>query len=166
MTSIDWPGILILLFLLGTANFLPILARTVLGDHFALPVDLGRLKWFDGRDLFGPHKTWRGLAFSTLGTAAAASLTPFGAAIGTKIALLSLSGDLISSFIKRRFRLRSGAFAPGLDQGVEAVLPLWAFKEDLAITWAEICIVTALFAICELAVSPILYRLGIRRNPH
>ncbi len=166
MTSIDWSGILILLFLLGTANLLPILARTVFGDHFALPIDLGRLKWFDGRDLFGPHKTWRGFVFSTAGTAAAASLTPFGAATGAKIALLSLTGDLFSSFLKRRLRLRSGAFAPGLDQGVEALLPLWVLKEDLAINWAEICIVTAFFAICELAVSPILYRLGIRRNPY
>ena len=49
-----------LLLLLGVANGMPVLARKVLKDAFAAPVDAG-LKFVDGRALFGDSKTIRGI---------------------------------------------------------------------------------------------------------
>ena len=50
-------------------NFLPPLADVVWGQRFNWPVDGGRL-WIDGRPVFGPNKTFRGIFFSMLGGAA------------------------------------------------------------------------------------------------
>ncbi len=156
---------LILLLLLGWSNFLPILGRVFLRDRLAVPVDLG-LRLPDGRELFGPHKTWRGLGFSIAGTALAASLTPLGPGLGARLAAWSMLGDLASSFIKRRLGLKSGAKAIGLDQGLESFLPLYILQEDLGISILETTCLVVVFTALELIISPILYRIHIRKNPH
>ncbi len=156
---------LLLLLLLGWCNFLPILGRWALKDRFAWPVDLG-LKWFDKRPVFGPHKTWRGLTLAVAGTTAASAITPFGPILGAKLAGLSMIGDLIASFIKRRLGLRSGQMALGLDQGMESFLPLFLLRDEIAVEYYEILILVILFAAGELIISPILYKVRIRRNPH
>lgn len=156
---------LILLLLLGWSNFLPILGRRLLGDRLSAPVDMGG-RFPDGRDLFGPHKTWRGLAFSVAGTAAVAYFTPFGAGLGARLAAWSMAGDLASSFMKRRLGLASGARAIGLDQGLEALVPLWLLRGELGISHAEALGIAVVFAVLELVVSPVLYWIRLRRNPH
>lgn len=165
MNTANWSHIFLIVALLGLCNFLPILAHFLLKDRFSHPIDLGRIRWFDGAHLFGPHKTWRGLVISVLGTTTAASLTPIGPLLGGKLAALSLLGDLMSSFIKRRRGLKSGHMALGLDQGAESFIPLWVLKTDLAVTWGEIGIVVLMFTVIDLILSPILFRLHIRRFP-
>ncbi len=155
----------IVLILLGCANSLPIFARKLLGTRWEWPVDGGAC-WIDGRRLFGSHKTWRGIAASLTGTALAGSLTPYGAETGFLLALLSMTGDLTASFFKRRLNLKSGARAPGLDQGVESLLPLLVLKPRLGMTWLDVAVTVLLFALFELLLSPVLYKLGIRRNPY
>ncbi len=155
----------LILILLSCANTLPITARKILGKRWELPVDVG-ICWMDRRPLFGPHKTWRGLISSILGTTLVSSFTPVGMETGLYLAMLSMTGDLLSSFIKRRMNLESGARAIGLDQGIEVMLPLVCLRHRLSISLLDIGLITLLFFAVELTVSPVLYRLGIRRNPH
>jgi CDP-2,3-bis-(O-geranylgeranyl)-sn-glycerol synthase len=132
-----------LLVLVG-ANTAPILAARALGSHFATPIDAGR-RLPDGRPLFGSHKTWRGFASAII----AAAL--IGTAIGLPVWLaaatgaLALTGDLLSSFAKRRFGRTSGAWCPGLDQLPEALLPLFAMKGALVMTWPDVALTAAIF---------------------
>lgn len=157
--------IVLILLLLGISNSLPILARKIFRTKWTAPVDGGR-KWIDGLPLLGAHKTWRGLFFSVTGTMLLSSMTPAGSMNGFIIAVLSMTGDLGASFIKRRMNLKNGARAVGLDQGIEALLPLVCLKDRLFISWYEVIIITVLFAVSELTISPILYRLDIRRHPY
>ncbi len=157
--------ICLVLLLLGCANTMPIAARKLLRQRLEYPVDMG-MRWLDGRPVFGPHKTWRGLFASVAATTLFALLTPLSPVYGMFMALLSMAGDLLASFIKRRMNLKSGARAVGLDQGIEALLPLVFLKKQLYLSWQEIAIITILFAAVELVVSPVLYKLGIRRNPY
>ncbi len=154
-----------ILLILGTANFLPILARMLLKDKFATPVDMGIL-FMDNRRLFGPHKTWRGILFSIAGTSIFSSFLGFHPITGMKIAFFSMMGDLTASFIKRRMGLASGAKATGIDQVIEAALPLVILKNELVIDWPDIIIVVIIFSVAERILSVPLYKLGIRRNPH
>ncbi len=155
----------LILILLGCANTFPIAARNILGKRWEMPVDAGAC-WLDRRPLLGPHKTWRGLISSVAGTTLVSSLTPVGMETGLYLAALSMAGDLVSSFIKRRMNLESGARAIGLDQGIEVMLPLLCLRHRLSISLLDIGLITLLFFAVELSVSPVLYRLGIRRNPH
>jgi hypothetical protein len=106
------------------------------------------------------------LVLSVTGTAAAGALTPLGWISGAGLASLSMAGDLTSSFVKRRLGLESGQKAMGLDQGLESFLPLWIMKGYLRLEWGEIAIMVLVFSVLSIAFSPLLYRLGIRKNPH
>jgi CDP-2,3-bis-(O-geranylgeranyl)-sn-glycerol synthase len=160
-----WEKEITLILLLGWSNFAPILAKKIFGERFSLPVDFNLIKWFDGRPLFGPHKTWRGIFLSTATTAFLSSFTFIGPWTGAKIALFSLSGDLIASFIKRRLRFRSGQMFFGIDQGIESFLPLWLLKKNLGIAWMDILLIVLVFTFCAIILSPVLFKFKIRRNP-
>lgn len=60
-----------LLVLLTLANGTPIAAKNIFGPRFSFPLDGGTNLW-DGRPLFGPSKTVRGILVSILVTTAAA----------------------------------------------------------------------------------------------
>ena len=154
-----------LLFLLGASNTLPIIARAVLKNHFDSPVDLNR-SFFDQKPLFGPHKTWRGIAASLSGTALLSWILGLGSLKGFWLAFFSMAGDLISSFIKRRLDLKSGAKATGLDQTIESFLPLAVMKDQLHLSWLDCFGITIVFILLEMISSPIFYRLGFRRRPY
>ncbi|MDL1958682.1 MAG: CDP-archaeol synthase [Deltaproteobacteria bacterium] len=160
-----WQRDILILLLLGWSNFLPILGRVVLKERLSAPLDLG-YKWIDNRYLLGPHKTWRGIIISVIGTGLAGHFTPLGLALGLKLATCSMSGDLISSFAKRRMGFKSGSKALLLDQGLESFLPLWVLKDSLFICWTEIILIISSFTLLEIGISPLLRRLHIRRSPH
>ena len=75
-------------------------------------------------------------------------------------------GDLLSSFIKRRAGLVSSARALWLDQLPEALLPMLMAWYWLPLALWQAVVVAVLFAIANVAVSPLLFRLGIRKQPH
>ena len=160
-----WQRDVLILIFLGLCNSLPILGAVILRGHLSLPIDLG-YTWIDGRPLLGPHKTWRGLAIAIVGTGMASYFTPLGLELGIDLAIYSMSGDLISSFVKRRLGLKSGQKALLLDQGLESFFPLWILKDRLFINWIDISLIFTLFIILEICLSPLLYYLHIRRNPH
>src|SRR5438045_9247036 len=96
------PHILQLMFLMTLANGTPIVAKRIFGPRFSFPLDAGTI-FLDGRPLFGPSKTIRGILISVLITTASAPLIGLDLTIGAIIAGAAMAGDLFSSFVKRRF---------------------------------------------------------------
>jgi CDP-2,3-bis-(O-geranylgeranyl)-sn-glycerol synthase len=78
------------------------------------PLDGGRI-WRDGRPLLGSHKTVRGtLAGVIVGTVV--GLVQMMPLRGFLLAIGTIGGDIIVSFLKRRIDLKPGAPFPVADQ--------------------------------------------------
>ncbi len=149
-----------LLLLLFAANSAPVLARNVLGERCNTAIDRG-LKLRDGHFLFGRSKTWRGLVAALLLTSLAAVVLALPVALGVIIASFAMLGDLASSFVKRRLGKAPSDQAIFLDQIPESLLPLFAGRWLLDYGSATVLIVTLLFMLIALSVSPLLFKLGI-----
>ena len=158
-------AILQLLVLLSVANGAPVVAKKLLGEAWAWPLD-GGCRFIDGRPLFGASKTIRGVAVSVILTTAAAPLLGLPLAIGAIVGVTAMAGDLFSSFLKRRLDRPSSSRATGLDQIPEALFPLLACRFALALTWADIILGVAVFFAGEVVFSRLFYRLGLRDQPY
>ncbi len=154
-----------LFVMLVLANGAPVVAARMFGRHWSAPVDGGRL-WWDGRPLLGNSKTWRGVVCGTLACGLFAVISGVELLFGLLFGLLGLFGDMISSFIKRRAGLVSSARAIGLDQIPEALLPMLLAWYWLELSWVVVVGVVALFTVSNILLSPLLFRLGIRHQPH
>ncbi|WP_156302672.1 CDP-archaeol synthase, partial [Methylogaea oryzae] len=86
--------------------------------------------------------------------------------LGAWAASWSMAGDLFSSFLKRRRGLPASSRATGLDQIPEALLPALALTPWLPLGITETLAVLTVFFAAEILLSPLLYRLGIRRRPY
>ncbi len=154
-----------LIILVATANGAPVLAKRVLGARFGAPLDGGAILR-DGRPLFGPTKTIRGVVISLLTTPLAAALMGLQWKVGVLVAAGAIAGDLFSSFVKRRLGLASSAMAVGLDQIPESLLPLLASRMLLPVGLADILVGVAIFFVGEIVMSRILFRLHLRDRPY
>ncbi len=154
-----------LFVMLVLANGAPVVAARVFGRCWSAPVDGGRL-WRDGRPLLGNSKTWRGVVSGTLACGLFALIIGMGLLFGLVFGLLGLIGDMISSFIKRRAGLASSARAMGLDQIPEALLPMILAWYWLELSWLVVAGVVVFFTVSNIVLSPLLFRLGIRHQPH
>ena len=156
-----WPPLLLLL----VANGTPLLARWWLASRCSWPLD-GGLRFFDGRPLLGPTKSWRGVVAAILATALCTSLLGFSLGLGVQFALLAMAGDALGSFIKRRLSIAPQGRAVGLDQLPEALLPLWLLHHALGLGLTQVLLLVAIFTLLEMTLSPLLYRLHIRLRPY
>jgi hypothetical protein len=154
-----------LLALLTCANGTPVLAGKIFGRTLAVPVD-GNLSFLDGRPLFGPSKTLRGVVLSILITAAFAPLIGLDWKVGALVASMAMIGDLLSSFLKRRLGMSASSQFIGLDQIPETLLPLIAGRLLLPVTVLDIILVTIIFCVGALALSKVLFKLRIRDRPY
>jgi len=154
-----------LLLLLTVANGTPVIAKKLLGRRISQPLDCG-VDFIDGRPLFGPSKTIRGVVLSIVMTAAGAVVLGLGWNIGAAVGSAAVAGDLFSSFVKRRLKLAPSSKATGLDQIPEALLPLLAVSSALALTAADIAITVATFFVGEVLLSRLLYWLRLRDRPY
>ena len=157
--------ILQLLMLLMLANGTPLVARKILGERFSYPLDLG-VEFVDGRPLFGRSKTIRGVVLAVLVTMAGAPLIGLGWEIGLLVGTLAMTGDLVSSFLKRRLDMPPSSRASGLDQVPEALFPLLACRNLLSLTMADMAAGVALFFIGEVVLSRVLYKFRLRDRPY
>ncbi|MBU0663770.1 MAG: CDP-archaeol synthase [Proteobacteria bacterium] len=133
----------IVLYLLWI-NALPPLVSMFCGDRWNRPLDGGRV-WRDQQPLFGPHKTIRGILASLLGGSIVAPLIGVAWWIGALASLLAMSGDLLSSFIKRRRTLKSGTEIVILDQLFESLFPALFLGQVLDLSWEQIAAIQILF---------------------
>ena len=159
-----WP-IMQLLVLLMLANGTPLAAKKILGDRLSFPLD-GGVGFVDGRPLFGRSKTIRGIVLAVLATTAGAPLIGVDWQMGLLVGGLAMAGDLASSFLKRRLDLPPSSRASGLDQVPEALFPLLACRNPLALSFADIGAAVGLFFIGEVVLSRILYAFRLRDRPY
>lgn len=165
MTFGDLLVYLELLLLLGVANGTPLFTNTLLRRRFNRPLDGGTL-FVDGRPLFGPSKTVRGVVVALILTPLAAVVLGLGAVGGLLIALFAMIGDLFSSFTKRRLGRHSSSQALGLDQIPESLFPLIAVRERYDLDAVEIAALVVVFVVLELILSRVLFRLRLRDQPY
>ncbi|TAN70776.1 MAG: CDP-archaeol synthase [Methylobacter sp.] len=151
--------------LLIAANGAPVLVNKALGKRWSWPLDNG-LKLPDGHRLFGDTKTWRGLCSAIFFTPIAAALSGIEPLTGVLFGTLAMTGDLLTSFIKRRMDCAESSRARGLDTVPESLLPILLLKEPLTLGLIDIILVVAFFFLIEELISPILYRLHIRKRPY
>lgn len=157
--------ILQLLFLLMLANGTPVIAKKLLGNRWAWPLD-GGVRFFDGRPLFGASKTARGVVLALLITTAGAPLADLDWTIGLLVGGTAMAGDLCSSFAKRRLNLAPSSMAIGLDQIPESLFPLLACRGALSLTAIDIAAGVAVFFAGELLLSRLLFEARIRDRPY
>ncbi|MGA8014064.1 MAG: CDP-archaeol synthase [Candidatus Acidiferrales bacterium] len=157
--------ILQLLALLAVANGTPVLAKDILGDRFAIPID-GGTKFVDARPILGSSKTVRGIFLSILMTSAFGPVVGLDWKIGALVSIVAMAGDLFSSFLKRRMNLPAGGKATGLDQIPESLFPLLACRSTLKLTALDIVAGIAIFFVGELLLSRLLYHFHLRDRPY
>ena len=159
-----WLGVRLLL-LIGAANVAPILAKRWLGERWSTPLD-GGLRFVDGQPLLGPSKTIRGGVAGVLAAMAGAALTGLPLGAGALIGAAAVTGDALSSFVKRRLRIPSSGRATGLDQIPESLLPLLAVQGMLQLPATLILGVVAAFVAIEIPAARWSFRLGWRDRPY
>jgi len=153
------------LVLLTVANGTPVVARRLLHDRWAWPLDAG-MTFIDRRPLLGVSKTVRGVVLALAITTAVAPFIGVTPVTGLTAAAVAMLGDLLSSFVKRRLGLRPSSRAVGLDQIPESLLPAFACRSALMLGIGDIVAVTAIFLVGEIALSRLLYRWRIRERPY
>jgi CDP-archaeol synthase len=158
-------AILQVMILLTLANGTPVIAKKVLGDRFAYPLD-GGARFLDGRPVLGSSKTVRGIVLSMIVTALGAPLVGLDVSLGLLVSALAMLGALFSSFMKRRLALAPSSRATGLDQIPEALFPLLACRALLPLTVGDIALAVAIFFLGEVVLSRVLYWLRIRDRPY
>jgi CDP-2,3-bis-(O-geranylgeranyl)-sn-glycerol synthase len=154
-----------LLALLTLANCSPVIATRIFGEKFAIPID-GNARFVDGRPLLGPSKTIRGIVVALLVTALGAILLGLQFWLGLLVASTAMAGDLLSSFLKRRFHLASSSKATGLDQIPESLFPLLACRSVLSLTALDIAVGCAIFFCGEILLSRLFFWLRLRDRPY
>jgi hypothetical protein len=154
-----------LLVMLLATNGAPVLAARIFQSRGAQPLDLGR-KMQDGRPLFGPSKTRRGLAAALVMSCVLSLLFGYSIWFGFVFGSLVMAGDLISSFIKRRMGLKASDQCLGLDQLPESFIPSAYAVWHLGVDWWWAVLVALAFMLLEILISRPLYWLNIRNRPY
>lgn len=154
-----------ILIMLLASNAAPILVAWLFRSAGDLPLDLGH-HLADGRPLFGSSKTWRGFAASLVVACLLSAALGFGYRFGLVFGALVMTGDLFSSFVKRRRGLAPSDQSLGLDQLPESFAPTLYAVAVTGIQWWWVILLPLAFMLLELAVSRPLYWLKIRKRPY
>ena len=154
-----------ILLLILVANGAPILLSFIFSHRMALPVDLG-FKLGDQQALFGKTKTWRGLIASLVFTILASVIIGLGIWTGFIISVLAMTGDLLSSFIKRRLKKPPSSQVFLLDQVPESLFPVFGVVSLYSLQLMQVIVIVVSFIIMEVVLSLILYRIGVRKRPY
>jgi len=147
----SWESLYVLILLI-TANSTPWIVGKLSAGRAAWPMDGGRIAW-DGERWLGCHKTWRGFLCGILASAMVSELCTGNVLSGAGFGALSLTGDALSSFIKRRLRCAPGAEVPLIDQLPECLLPLLAYAPHLGLTIYDVLGAALAFSIMGLALT-------------
>ena len=147
------------------------------------PVDFGR-NFIDGRRIFGPGKTFRGLIGGTLSGILVGLLlqlikesTQIGVpsfepiSVVVTLSLGAMLGDLAMSFLKRRLGLDRGSPLPVADQ-LDFVVGAWVLTYVFFSDWfvqnftpSIIVVVLILSPLLHVVVNIIAFKLGKKKEP-
>jgi uncharacterized protein len=139
-------GCVKILILLWSINLAPPLLAHYFQDKWNRPLDRDR-RFRDGHPWFGPHKTVRGLVGALVMGTGVGLLLGFPWWVSVGCAVLSMTGDLLSSFIKRRLRLPSGKVVPGLDQVFEGLFPFAILASYQQLSIGAVAILVIVFVV-------------------
>lgn len=123
--------VLFLLLLINSTPFLFIAAFPRAGKW---PLD-NNLIFMDGFRLLGRHKTVAGFLSGVLAGAIGGGILGFPVWAGLAAGCLSMTGDSVSSFLKRRLGAPEGTHLPVLDEVFESAMPLVFFHYLLSPGW-------------------------------
>jgi hypothetical protein len=137
-----------LILLLVIANATPLFVGVLAGSRLDTPLD-GNRRFVDGRPLFGPAKTFRGVGSSVAATTIVAPLFGLTFLQGAAFGLLAMLGDLLSSFTKRRLGIAASRSAPLLDQLPETLLPLLLLQPAMGFSTREMLVAALVFGIID-----------------
>jgi len=154
-----------ILLLIMVANGAPILISYAFFHRASLPIDSGKVL-ADGNPLFGAAKTWRGIIASVIVTMLVSVYIGKGMIPGFVIAVLAMTGDLVSSFIKRRQGKEASSRAFLLDQIPESFLPVLGGLYFWSVNLIHIIVIVVSFIILEILLSKALYLIGVRKKPY
>ena len=163
--TMDMTLIIRTLVLLAVANGTPVIVKRLFGAWADHAIDCG-MRLADGRFMFGPSKTIRGVVSSVIATALAAAAIGLTLYAGTAIALGAMAGDLASSFTKRRLGLNPSSKATGVDQIPEALLPCLLLSAILPLTVGDVAVIVLFFFGGEIILSELLFQFGVRDRPY
>ena len=161
----QWLLIFKLVILLTIANGTPVITGKLFGNYFSQPLDRG-VPFVDGRPIFGHSKTIRGIILSLVATGVAAPVLGLAVTYGLIIASAAMSGDLLSSFLKRRFSLPPSSRATGIDQIPECLLPTIGVSSTLGLGVFDIASVVIIFFLGQVLLSRLFFRWNIRNRPY
>lgn len=153
-----------ILFLLWSINFTPPLLAHLMDSKWSKPLDLG-ICFRDGKPLLGGHKTIRGLIGAVLTGTVIAPVLGLPWWLGFVTSVLSMGGDLVSSFLKRRMSLPCGSIAPGLDQVLEGGFPFLVLGPFFSLGGFQVSFLIALFGVGAYMGSWFLKRI-LRERPY
>lgn len=158
-------AVLQVLLLIIIANAAPVLMSYLFSHRESSAIDAG-LNLPDGKRLFGPTKTWRGLIASAVMTIALAFLINLPVLSGLLISITAMCGDLTSSFIKRRLGYAPSSQVIVLDQLLESLFPAIAGSWFWPLDLMQVIIIVVSFLILEIVLSKLLYKIGVRKRPY
>jgi len=146
------------------ANAIPVIAGG------GLPMDFGKT-FFDGKPIFGSHKTFRGfLSGLVVGTAVGlleSLVFNYPLFFGTVLSLGALLGDLAGAFVKRRLGVAPGNLMPVFDQ-VDFVVGALVFSLPFFLQFLSLPLVIAVLVITpplHLLTNFVAYKMGLKNNP-
>jgi CDP-2,3-bis-(O-geranylgeranyl)-sn-glycerol synthase len=169
----------------GVANMSPIfVARIPVLNKFNQPIDVG--KTLRGVPIFGPHKTWRGLASGVLAGVIVLWLQQLAYTnyqwavnisdgldynslpiilLGALLGFGALTGDMIKSFFKRRVGQQSGDSWFPFDQLDYIAGGLLASSIVVRLEFAQYVWIVSLWFLLHLLSSYIGYQLYLKDKP-
>lgn len=133
------------------------------------PLDLKRK--IGGKRILGDGKTWKGTvsgisAGILTGIAEAHLGFPSMFVIGVALSFGALAGDILGSFLKRRFGVKPGRSTPILDQyGFYVVALIFAFQYGNLPTWYGLVFITVLTGILHPLANTVAHRLRLKKVP-
>jgi CDP-2,3-bis-(O-geranylgeranyl)-sn-glycerol synthase len=128
--------------------------------------------FFDGKRIFGAHKTFRGFFFGLFVGAAIGGIECYAFGYPWLFAFLTplgaLLGDLSGAFLKRRLNLAPGALFPIVDQ-IDFVVGALVFSLPIlplmAVGWQLALTVLLITPPIHLSTNIVAYRLKLKKNP-
>ena len=147
--------------MLIAANTAPWILARLLGTRLTTPMDFG-LTLRDGRRLLGSHKTWRGFLGASAACGIVGTLSGVGWWLGVGFGALSMTGDAVSSAVKRRLGHPPGSEVRGIDQLAEALLPLLVLWRPLGLGVSEAALVAVVFAALDVLSTRVRHRSDLR----
>lgn len=155
--------VLNILVLLWLVNLAPPILSLIFKERARTPLDLGH-RLGDGQPLLGSHKTIRGLLAGVAAGGLIGWLMGFPAGIGFGCGVLSMAGDLLASFIKRRLGKPSGAIMAGLDQLPEGALPFLILAPYAQLGPLQTTVLILLFCVGAFAGSYLFTLIFMKRT--